>query len=60
MTDEKKEHSADDARREREKALDQKKSGTQERRPNPDAEDDIRNEAADRAANAAIGHKPSG
>ena len=60
MTEENKGHAADTARREREKALGQDKSGTHEPRPNPEAEDDIRDEAADRAASAAIGHKPSG
>ena len=60
MTKDNKDHAADTARRDREKALDGNKSGTQERRPNPDAEDDIRAEAAERAARAAVGHKPSG
>lgn len=51
---------ADNARRERERLTDDKKSGTNEKRPDKNAEDGIRNEGAERAANAAIAHKPAG
>jgi hypothetical protein len=51
---------ADNARREREKLTDEKKSGTQEKRPDEHADEAIKNESAERAANAAIAHKPAG
>lgn len=51
---------ADNARREREKLTDEKRSGTQEKRPDEHADDGIKNEGAERAANAAIAHRPVG
>jgi hypothetical protein len=51
---------ADNARREREKLTDQKKSGTQETRPDEHADDGIKHEGTERAANAAIAHRPVG
>lgn len=51
---------ADNARREREKSTDENKSGSQDTRPDKDAEEAIRHEGAERAANAAIANKPVG
>lgn len=51
---------ADNARRQREKLTDDNKSGTQEKRPDEHAEDGIKQESGERAANAAIAHKPAG
>lgn len=51
---------ADNARREREQLTGEKKSGTQEKRPDEHADDGIKQEGAERAANAAIAHKPAG
>lgn len=51
---------ADNARREREKLTDEKKAGTQEKRPDEHADEGIKQESAERAANAAIVHRPAG
>lgn len=51
---------ADNARRERERLTDEQKSGTQEKRPDEHADEGIKQEGAERAANAAIVHRPAG